>query len=229
MSSLASIASADYEFDWTVVSDNMDVLLRALGLTIWISIVAEVLALVIGLVAALMRVQKVRPLRWLSAGFIDIFRAIPLLVLLIWLYYGLTIVLGIELSAFQAGVLGLALLYGAFLAEVFRSGLEAVPVGQREAALTLGFTRWQTGRYIVIPQAIRVVIPALANSYVGVLKDATLVSLLGLNEMMRTAQNLVSSTFRPFEIYTFVAFVYLVLVLLFSWLVRILERRVPIR
>ena len=161
--------------------------------------------------------------------FIDVFRSIPVLVLLIWLYYGLSIVVGVNLTAFQAATLGLALVYGAFLAEVFRSDSEAVPAGQREASLTLGLTRFQTSKSIVLPQAVRIVIPALANSYVGMLKDATLASVLGLNEIMRTAQNVVANTFRPFEIYTFVAGVYLVLVLVFSRLVRILERRAPIR
>ena len=126
-------------------------------------------------------------------------------------------------------MLGLGLLYGAFLAEVFRSGLQAVPAGQREAAYTLGLSRWQTASSIVIPQAVRIVIPALANSYVGMLKDATLVSVLGLNEIMRTAETVVVTTFRPFEVYTFVAGVYLVLVLVFSRLVSVLERRMPVR
>lgn len=111
---------------------------------------------------------------------------------------------------------------------VFRSGLQAVPKGQREASLTLGLSRWQTARHVVIPQAVRIVIPALGNSFIGVLKDATLVSILGLNEIMRTAQNVVVTTFRPFEIYTFVAAVYLVLVLAFSRAVDWLERKVPI-
>lgn len=223
-----TVAAAEYTFDWSVVGDNMHVMLVALGITFAIAVASEILALIVGMIAALLRMQRSPLLRWPSIAFIDVFRAVPLLVLLIWLYYGLSIVLGLDLSAFQAGVLGLGLLYGAFLAEVFRSGLQAVPKGQREAAMTLGLGRWQTSRYVVIPQAIRIVIPALGNSFIGVLKDATLVSILGLNEIMRTAQNVVVTTFRPFEIYTFVAAVYLVLVLAFSRAVDLLERKVPI-
>ena len=123
------VAAGSYSFDWTVVWDNSGLLLRALKITFEISIVAEILSLVIGLLIAILRVQKSRALQWLAIGFIDFFRAIPLLVLLIWLYYGVTIVTGLSFSAFQAGVIGIGMLYGANLAEIFRAGLEAVPVG----------------------------------------------------------------------------------------------------
>jgi His/Glu/Gln/Arg/opine family amino acid ABC transporter permease subunit len=223
------IAAAEYTFDWSVVDAYWEVLVRALRVTFEVSIASEIVALVLGLVLALARMHASPFIRLPAIAFIDFFRAVPLLVLLIWLYYGVSLVLGVTFSTFQAGVMGLGLMYAAFLAEVFRSGLEAIPKGQREAALTLGMSRRQTSRFIVLPQAIRLVIPALANSYIGVLKDATLVSILGLNEIMRTAQNIVVTTFRPFEIYTFVALVYLVIVLAFGRLVSILERRAPIR
>lgn len=226
---MVEAVSAGYNFDWTVIGEYGGLLLGALRVTFTVSIAAEILALVIGLVVGLMKSQNSLIARLPASIFIDGFRAVPLLVLLIWLYYGLSILVGISFSPFVAGVLGLGLLYGAFLAEVFRSGLQAVPAGQREAAYTLGLSRWQTASSIVIPQAVRIVIPALANSYVGMLKDATLVSVLGLNEIMRTAETVVVTTFRPFEVYTFVAGVYLVLVLVFSRLVSVLERRMPVR
>jgi His/Glu/Gln/Arg/opine family amino acid ABC transporter permease subunit len=224
-----SFAAAGYDFDWSVVEAYWEILIKALRVTFEVSIAAELLSLVLGLLLAFGRMHKSVFIRVPSIAFIDFFRAVPLLVLLIWLYYGVSLVLGITFSTFQAGVLGLGLMYAAFLAEIFRSGLEAVPGGQREAALTLGMSRRQTTRYIVLPQAIRMVVPALGNSYIGVLKDATLVSILGLNEIMRTAQNVVVTTFRPFEIYTFVALVYVVIVLAFGRLLAILERRAPIR
>jgi glutamine transport system permease protein len=217
-----------YEFDWTAVWDNIDVLLRALVITFKIAIAAEILSLGIGLAIALLRIQKSRPLQWAAIGFIDVFRAVPLLVLLIWLYYGVTILTGLSFTAFQAGVLGLGLLYGANLAEIFRAGLEAVPTGQREAALTLGLSRRQAMQSVVLPQAVRIVVPPLGNMWIGVMKDATLVSILGIQEIMRTAQNVVLENFRPFEIYTTVAVMYLILVFMFSRLIAILERRMPI-
>jgi glutamine transport system permease protein len=223
------IAAGSYTFDWSVVWDNSGLLLRALKITFEISIVAEIISLVVGLAIAILRVQKSRALQWLAIGFIDFFRAIPLLVLLIWLYYGVTIVTGLSFSAFQAGVIGIGVLYGANLAEIFRAGLEAVSVGQREAALTLGLSRRQALQSVVLPQAIRISIPPLGNMWIGVMKDSTLVSILGIQEIMRTAQNVVLTNFRPFEIYTTVAAIYLVLVFFFSRLIAILERRMPLR
>jgi len=223
------LGAGSYTFDWTVVWDNLGILLRALEITFKISILAEILSLILGLAIAIIRVQRSRFLRWLAIGFIDVFRAVPLLVLLIWLYYGVTILTGLNFSALQAGVLGLGLLYGANLAEVFRAGLEAVPAGQREAALTLGLSRRQAMQSVVLPQAVRIVIPPLGNYWIGVLKDSTLVSILGIQEIMRTAQNTVLENFRPFEIYTTVAVIYIILVLIFSRIIAVLERRLPLR
>ena len=226
---MGTVAAGSYTFDWTVVWDNSGLLLRALKITFEISIVAEIISLVVGLLIAILRVQKSRPLQWLAIAFIDFFRAVPLLVLLIWLYYGVTIITGLSFSAFQAGVIGIGVLYGANLAEIFRAGLEAVPVGQREAALTLGLSRRQALQSVVLPQAVRISIPPLGNMWIGVMKDSTLVSILGIQEIMRTAQNVVLTNFRPFEIYTTVAAIYLVLVFIFSRLIAILERRMPLR
>jgi His/Glu/Gln/Arg/opine family amino acid ABC transporter permease subunit len=226
---MSFVIAGSYTFDWTVVWDNSGLLLRALRVTFEISIVAEIISLVVGLLIAILRVQKARPLQWLAIGFIDFFRAVPLLVLLIWLYYGVTIITGLSFSAFEAGVIGIGLLYGANLAEIFRAGLEAVATGQREAALTLGLSRRQALQSVVLPQAVRISIPPLGNMWIGVMKDSTLVSILGIQEIMRTAQNVVLTNFRPFEIYTTVAVIYLVLVFLFSRLIAVLERRMPLR
>jgi His/Glu/Gln/Arg/opine family amino acid ABC transporter permease subunit len=226
---MSFVIAGSYTFDWTVVWDNSGLLLRALRVTFEISIVAEIISLAVGLLIAILRIQKARPLQWLAIAFIDFFRAVPLLVLLIWLYYGVTIITGLSFSAFEAGVIGIGLLYGANLAEIFRAGLEAVPTGQREAALTLGLSRRQAMQSVVLPQAVRISIPPLGNMWIGVMKDSTLVSILGIQEIMRTAQNVVLTNFRPFEIYTTVAVIYLVLVFLFSRLIAVLERRMPLR
>jgi His/Glu/Gln/Arg/opine family amino acid ABC transporter permease subunit len=157
--------------------------------------------------------------------FVEVFRSVPILILLIWIYYGLAIVFNISFTPFTAGVIGLGLFYGAFLAETFRAGIQAISHGQREAAFMLGLNRWQTLYSVVLPQAFRVVIPPLANSYVGMIKDATLVSVLGLTEIMRAAQTVVYTTYRPFEVYTFVAAVYLVLTFVFGRAIGFVERR----
>jgi glutamine transport system permease protein len=215
----------NYHFDWSVVTSNAGLILGALAMTFKVSIVAELVALVLGLIIALARVQPLALVRAPAIAFVELFRSVPLLVLLIWIYYGLPIVANIDITPFTAGVAGLGLLYGANLAEVFRSGLQAVPRGQREAAMTLGFSRPLTAWLVTIPQAIRIVTPALANSYVGMMKDATLVSVVGLVEIMRMAQTVVAESFRPFEVYSFVALIYLVLTIALGRLVDYLEHR----
>ena len=215
----------NYQFDWSVVVNNAGLILGALGMTFKVSIVAEVVALILGLVVALARVQPLKIVSAPAVAFVELFRSVPLLVLLIWIYYGLPIVANIDITPFTAGVAGLGLLYGANLAEVFRSGLQAVPRGQREAAMTLGFSRPHTALLVTIPQAVRIVTPALANSYVGMMKDATLVSVVGLVEIMRMAQTVVAESFRPFEVYSFVALIYLVLTIALGRVVDYLEHR----
>lgn len=217
-----------YNFDWNVVPQNLNYLLAALGMTFQISIAAELVALVLGLLVGLAKSQRSFLLRGPATLFVEVFRSIPILILLIWIYYGLAIVFSITFTPFTAGVIGLGLFYGAFLAETFRAGIQAIAHGQREAAYMLGLNRWQTLYTVVLPQAIRVVIPPLANSYVGMIKDATLVSVLGLTEIMRAAQTVVYTTYRPFEIYTFVAIVYLVLTFIFGRVIGVVERRVKV-
>lgn len=218
----------DYQPDWTVIGDNWNLIWRALIVTFQVSVVAEIVAIAIGLVMGLLSLQRLRILRWPARLYVEFFRSVPILVLLLWLFFGLSLVLHVNLTAFTAGVLGLGLFYGAFLAEVFRAGLQAVAHGQREVALTLGLSRWQTMSSVVLPQAIRIVIPPLTNSYIGMVKDATLVSVIGVVELLRAGQLIVSRTFRPFEIFTFIAGLYFVITIVFSQLVRSYERRRPI-
>jgi His/Glu/Gln/Arg/opine family amino acid ABC transporter permease subunit len=217
-----------YHFDWSVIPRNMHLLWSALGTTFVISATAEALALGIGLVVGVLKAQKSLFMQLPATVYTEVFRSVPILVLLLWLFFGVTIVFGIDLTPFTAGVVGLGLYYGAFLAEVFRAGIQAIPGGQLEAGYTLGLTRLQTLVSIVLPQAIRIIVPPLANSYVGMIKDATLVSVLGLVELMRAGQLVVARTFRPFEVFTYIAFMYLVITLVFTRAVAWFEARNPI-
>jgi His/Glu/Gln/Arg/opine family amino acid ABC transporter permease subunit len=217
-----------YHFDWSVIPRNWPLLWGALGATFEISLAAEALALLIGLVTGVLKAQKSWVLQLPATVYTEVFRSVPILVLLLWLFFGITIVFGIDLTPFTAGVLGLGLYYGAFLAEVFRAGIQAIPTGQQEAGYTLGLTRLQTLVSVVLPQAVRIIIPPLANSYVGMIKDATLVSVLGLVELMRAGQLIVARTFRPFEVFTYVALMYLVITVVFTRAVAWFESRNPI-
>ena len=215
----------DFKFRWDFVFDRWDLLAEGLTTTLYVSLLGMIVALILGLLIALLRMSKFAPVSWLAQLYINIFRAIPLFVFIIWLYYGLPIVLGINFDPITAGVLCLGLQYAGWLAEIYRSGIGAIGKGQREAALSLGLSRFQTFWDVVFPQAFRIMLPPMGNNFVGMLKDSSLVGIIGVFELVRQAQLAVSQTFRPFEFYTAIAIVYIVLTQLLSQGVNALERR----
>ena len=231
--SLGGCASnSSYNWGWYVFNpllpkglSNIEFLISGVGMTLALSVSAILISVVMGLLLAVSLLSPYKALRWLARSYVECFRAIPLLVLLLWVYYGLPVVSGLQFGAFAAGVMSLALSDAAFEAEVFRAGLQSVAKGQREAAETLGLSRWSTLRYVVFPQAIRTILPALGNQFVYVLKMSSLVSVIGLQEFTRRANELNVTEYRPLEIYTFLVFEYLLLILLASWGVRRLERK----
>jgi His/Glu/Gln/Arg/opine family amino acid ABC transporter permease subunit len=214
-----------YEFDWSVVSQYGSWLLTGVVLTITLSVVSMAIAMVAGLLLAFMRMSKVWLIRSIASLYISVFRAVPLLVFIIWAYYGLTMVTGLNMEAFWSGVMCLAVAYAAWLAEIYRSGLQAIDKGQSEAALSTGLSRTTTFLRVIWPQAWRIIIPPMGNMFVGMLKDSSLVSVIGVGELMREGQLAVSLTFRPFEVYTAVAVIYICLTLAISRGASILEKR----
>ena len=215
---------ATYTFRWGVLLPYIPMFAKGLLVTFEVSIVAECLAIIVGLIAGIVRVSNLRIPRLIAVAYIDFFRGVPLLVTLVWLYYGVSLLLHIDISAFSAGVAGLGVTYGAFLAEVFRAGIEAIPKGQIEASYSLGLSRFQTMRHVILPQALRIVFPPLANSFIGMLKDSSLVAILSVTDLMRVGMIVAADTFRAFEAYTFVAVVYYVLTFITARLVSRLER-----
>jgi arginine/lysine/histidine/glutamine transport system substrate-binding/permease protein len=211
--------------NWNVVWDNAPLFLEGLWMTVQLSAVAAVLSLVGGMLVALLRISKIAPLRWIAGAYINVLRAIPPFVLIIYIYYGVAQVAQINFNPFQAGVIALTLQYSAWIAEVYRAGIQAVPTGQTEAAHSLGFNGPKTFLTIVLPQALRIVIPPLGNNIVGIVKDSSLVSYIGVMELLRTSQLLTSTTFRAFEIYTAALVLYLVLTVAISALFGWLEKR----
>ena len=225
-------SNSSYNWGWYVFNpllpkglSNIEFLISGVGMTLALSVTAILISVVMGLLLAVSLLSPYKALRWLARSYVECFRAIPLLVLLLWVYYGLPVVSGLQFGAFSAGVMSLALSDAAFEAEVFRAGLQSVAKGQREAAETLGLSRWSTLRYVVFPQAIRTILPALGNQFVYVLKMSSLVSVIGLQEFTRRANELNVTEYRPLEIYTFLVFEYLLLILLASWGVRRMERK----
>ena len=157
--------------------------------------------------------------------YIEIVRSIPILVLLLWGYYGLPIVFGISLGPFVAGIISLALSDSAFEAEIFRAGIQSVSKGQTDAAKSIALNKYQEMRLIIFPQALKTVLPAIGNQFVYVLKMSSLVSIIGLADLTRKANELIVSVYRPLEIYTFLVLEYLVLILIISYFIRKFEKK----
>lgn len=224
---LRGTLNMDYSFDWSVVSNHQTllVLLNGLKFTLLVSGSALVIGSIIGMAAALARHANRAPFSQIAYVYIDLFRTTPPLVQLIWIYYVAPLLLGINVTAVVAGVVALSLNAGAFLAEVFRSGIQSVERGQHDATTVLGLTRAQTYRHVILPQAMRRVLPAITSIFMSLLKDSALLSVIGVTELTYGVQGEVAQTFRPFELYSALAAVYLCLTYPFSILASILERR----
>jgi len=182
-------------------------LLQGAVLTIAVSLLAFALALVCGLAFGIARISRMAPLRVVAACYIQFIRGTPLLLQLFFIYYVLPYV-GIVLTPFVSGVLGLTMNYAAYMAEVFRSGIQAIPKGQWEAGSSVGMSRPLLMRRIILPQAFRIIVPALGNFFVSIFKDSALVSVITLRDLMFSGQLLASATYKHFEIFTMVAVIY---------------------
>ena len=209
--------------DWSLLWDNRSVLLNGLLVAIEVSVVALVLSVIVGLLLALMRMSK-PPLSWLAAVYVNIFRGVPALVSVIWVYFGLSLVLGVEFSTFQAGVIALTLLYSAFIAELYRSALEAVPKGQREAGLACGMHPVRVFASVTLPQATKIAVPNIGSMFIGMVKDTSTFTVIGLTEVVRVTQNINSTYFQPFVLYTAAALLYVAVAFLIDFLFRAIEK-----
>jgi polar amino acid transport system permease protein len=217
-----------YTFRFDAVYNNLPFLFEGLYLTLLISGLALAFSMVLGVFVALGRLSKSRILSFISATYIEIFRGTPVLVQLFWVYYVLPILLGIRIDALTAAVLGLTLHSTAFLGEIYRAGIQTVPSGHTEAAKVLGLSPRNTFIRIVLPQAVRNVLPPLVNNLVDLIKLSSLASVFAVAEITRKATELSASTFRPLEIFTFVALMYFFICWPLSLIFRVLERRLRV-
>ena len=224
--------NSDYEWGWNIIDPssvdgltNLKFLISGITITIYISVISIILAMIIGLVVALPSLSNNKFLSYFNIAYVEIVRAIPLLVLILWIYYGLPIMTGISFSPFVSGIVALTISESAFQAEIFRAGINSINKGQYEVASSLGMNFWKKMRLVILPQAIKVVLPALGNQFVYVLKMSSLVSIIGIADLTRKANELVVSTYRPLEIYTFLILEYLILILIVSYFVRKLEKK----
>ncbi len=200
-------------------------LLSGLYYTVLLSLTAIVISIVLGLAVALPGLSKNPSLRRFNRVYVELVRAVPILVLILWVYYGLPQLTGLTISVFWAGVIALALSDSAFEAEIFRGGIQSIDKGQYEAAYSISLNYLDMMRYVILPQAIRRILPALGNQLVYMLKMSSLVSVIGMQELTRKANELVVTEYRPLEIYTILVLEYLVLILIVSAGIRRLERK----
>jgi len=204
---------------------NLMFLLDGLYHTIALSLTAILISIILGLLVALPGLASQRPARVVNRVYVELVRAVPILVLILWVYYGLPQVADISISVFWAGVLALAISDSAFQAEIFRAGIQSIDRGQHEAAHSISLSYVDKMRYVILPQAIKRILPALGNQLVYMLKMSSLVSVIGMEELTRRANELVVTEYRPLEIYTVLVLEYLVLILVVSAAVRWFEMR----
>ena len=203
-----------YNFNFRDVFNNFDVLLEGVWLTLELSAITMVLGFALGILMALLKTWGPWPLRWLAAAYVEVIRNTPLLVQLFIVYFGLPS-LGLRLSAGQAAVITLAINLGAYATEIVRGGIEAIHKSQIEAGLSLGLSRLQVFRYVVLFPALQVIYPALASQFILLMLATSIVSLIAAEDLFHMAAFLESRTFRSFEIYLVVTGLYLVLALFF--------------
>lgn len=205
--------------------NSLPLLIAGAGITIQITAISVGLGLIIGMFVGIARISNVKLLRWLAAIYIDFLRGTPLLVQIFLIYFALPVLLGQRVDPFIAAITACGINSGAYIAEIFRAGIQAIDEGQMEAGRSLGMTWVQTMRYIIVPQAFKNIVPPLGNEFIALLKDSSLVSVIGFEELTRRGQLIIARTYGSLEIWITVAIIYLIMTLTISRLVAYLEKR----
>lgn len=222
-----------------ILANYGGLLVAAMGQTLLLALCGLFFACIIGLVVGLMSVVKNRACNIIATIFVDVIRGVPMIVLAFYVFFAvpmllnnimhLNTMLGINtqltLTALQAGTICLALNCGAYMAEIIRAGIESVDKGQMEAARSLGLSYWKAMAKVVLPQAIRTMIPSIINQFIITLKDTSILSVIGFPELVNTAKNVVANTMSAFQVWSIVALMYLIVITLLSRLAKRVERR----
>lgn len=222
-----------------ILANYSGLLAAAMGQTLLLALCGLFFACIIGLVVGLMSVVKNRAYNIIATIFVDVIRGVPMIVLAFYVFFAVPMLLNnimhlntllglnsqITLSALQAGTICLALNCGAYMAEIIRAGIESVDKGQMEAARSLGLSYWKAMAKVVLPQAIRTMIPSIINQFIITLKDTSILSVIGFPELVNTAKNVVANTMSAFQVWSIVALMYLIVITLLSRLAKRVERR----
>jgi polar amino acid transport system permease protein len=212
--------------------------LDGLGITVLVTLVSFVFILVLGLIGGLGRLSKKKAIYTITSLYVEIIRGIPLLVQLIWWYFAFPVVIqqigkafnftpmaNYQANAILIAILGLVFCYGAYMSEIYRAGIQSIPKGQVEAARSLGMSYFQTMRHVIIPQAVRVILPPVGNEFIALLKDSSLVSVVAVADLTRRGREFMSANFNPIEVWTLVALIYLIMTLFSARIVSWIEKR----
>jgi len=231
-SMLTSCDTGSYSWGWFAVSPvssigrrNLSFLIKGLVPTLTVSLISIAISVSLGLILALFGLSKIKVFNHVHRIWVELFRSVPVLVMLLWVYYGLPISTGIAIGILPAAIISLALTDSAFEAEIFRAGIKSIPKSQHEAARIMGCTEPQVLRYVILPQTIRNILPPLVNQFAYMLKISSIASVIGLGELTRKANELTVIEYRPLEIYTILIIEYLVLVLVVSFFARKIEEK----
>ncbi|MCR4426083.1 MAG: amino acid ABC transporter permease [Firmicutes bacterium] len=216
------------DLDFSMIPRVMPALLVGALMTVELAILSVLIGFVIGSLTGIARVGKNHVMRLVATVYVDFIRGTPLLVQIFLVYFGLPVIIGRPVPPMIAALSALGINCGAYIAEIVRAGIQSIDRGQNEAARSLGLTYNQSMRYVVFPQAFRRIIPPLGNEFIAMLKDSSLVSVIAMEELLRKGQIVITRTFRPFEVYSVVAIMYLVMTLAISQLVRWSERRLKV-
>ncbi|WP_249976371.1 amino acid ABC transporter permease [Vreelandella olivaria] len=214
-----------FQFDWAAAFRSIPYLLPGIPWTLMISFGGLAIGFFIGIFFGLLRISRVRWLRWPAIFYVEVFRGTPILVQVLFIFYGLPQLLGGPINALVAGIAAIAINSGAYISEIVRGGVQSIERGQREASLSLGLSRAQAFRYVIWPQAFRRMIPSLGNQGIISIKDTSLFSVIGVGELVRQGQIYIATTFTALEVYFMVALMYLAITWTLSIILRQLERR----
>ncbi len=211
--------------DFELIQRALPILLMGAGVTIEITAFSVAIGFFIGLFVGIARISQFKILRIMAAVYADCIRGTPLLVQIFLIYFALPMAIGQRVEPFIAAVAACGINSGAYVSEIFRAGIQAIDVGQMEAGRSLGLTWWKTMRFIILPQAFKNILPPLGNEFIAMLKDSSLVSVIGFEELTRRGQLIIAQTYGSFEIWMTVAVLYLIMTMAISRIVAFLEKR----
>ena len=225
-------STVDESTIWGLLQNNYQELLKGLGVTIALALISFAIAMVIGIIFGMFSVSPYKPLRWIAEIFVDVIRGIPLMIVAAFIFWGIPNLIESmtgqqsPINAFVAGTIALSLNAGAYIAEIVRGGIQAVPVGQMEASRSLGISYSKTMRKIILPQATKIMLPNFVNQFVIALKDTTIVSAIGLAELFKTGKDIIARNYQSFRMYAILAVLYLLIITFLTRLAKRLEKRI---